>query len=417
MSESKLWTKKSFSAQAKLVVIVTITLVSLLRVDKTIQHFQSSAPSLYNDQAVEVGNHYHPSNSSVNSLRLDIIPRLSDHSSVPQPVEPHYTPAQQCRLGIEEWLNPLIDQFLEMGEAMPPLLDWVWDMGDHFLVNMKFNDYFQWNKGAFLGATWNWQDQFGNNFTIDSILGNYGRRLVPLLKIQPPQLNETNPTEQSKPVFLWATNVKVPPNKTVQEWRYDLRPFLSCDRIEVEDDRPRPGTKIGMCVRFRGDHHLIPPFIAYHRLIGVEHFWFFANEEFNITDLPQAEDVTYVPYRYVWAEHIHHSRVEDENGVVQPWRLPFGGDNFWQVQAMQQCLYRVKRYGLEWLMTNDVDEYLWVNKTESSKPYSVNISVLQDFLQPYEYLTDVGGLAVEGWAFGANNSYSETLEFAIDYVY
>jgi len=84
---------------------------------------------------------------------------------------------------------------------------------------------------------------------------------------------------------------------------------------------------------------------------------------------------------------------------------------------MQQCLYRVKRYGLEWLMTNDVDEYLWVNKTESSKPYSVNISILQDFLQPYENLTDVGGLAVEGWYFGANNSYRETLEFAIDYVY
>ena len=83
--------------------------------------------------------------------------------------------------------------------------------------------------------------------------------------------------------------------KIVRRWVYDLRPYLKCDRIETEIDRPPPGTKIGMCVRFRGDHHLIPPFIAYHRLIGVEHFWFYVNEEFDLSDLPVAPYLTYVP--------------------------------------------------------------------------------------------------------------------------
>lgn len=348
---------------------------------------------------------------SVQSLPDDLLAR---------PFATQYTLAQQCRLEIEKWANAVIDEFLEMGEAMPPLLDWVWDMGDYFLINMKFSTYFKWSEYAFLGATWNWQDQFGNNFTIDQILGNYGKRYTPLMLIKVPPFNESHQTEQSIPVFLWASNVRAPENKTVHPWTYDLRPYIKCDRIEINDDRPRPGTKIGMCVRFRGGHHLIPPFIAYHRLIGVDHFWLYANEEFNITDLPQASDVTYVPYRFVWQEHINHSRVEDENGVVKHWRLPIAGSDYWQPQSMQQCLYRAKRYGLDWIMTNDIDEYLWINKTVSNQSSAVhNVSMLHDFLLPYEdgAYNDVGGLAVEGWAFGANESSSETLEFPIDYVY
>lgn len=136
----------------------------------------------------------------------------------------------------------------------------------------------------------------------------------------------------------------------------------------MQTERPRPETKIGLCVRFCGDHHLVPPFIAYHRLIGVEHFWFYINEVFNITDLPMASDVTYVPYRFVWSDHHNKSRWNYGNGVVGPWKFRRNGHSFWQPTAMQQCLYRSKRYGLDWIMANDIDEYLWINRTESP-PY------------------------------------------------
>ncbi len=330
-----------------------------------------------------------------------------------------YTLAQQCRIELEQWLNPIIDELLLMGEAMPPLIDWVWDMGSHFIINLMFRNVYQWSNAAFLGATWNWQDQFGNNFTIDGIIGKTHRKPVKLPYLNVPSLNVTNQTERSIPVFLWASNIKVPDNKTVRHWVYDLRPFLKCDRIESQIEKPLPGTKIGMCVRFRGDHHLLPPFIAYHRLIGVDHFWFFHNEEFNITDLPLAPDVTYIPYRFVWTEHKNYSRMKDEkSGEIKPWRLAYNGRDFWQVSAMQQCLYRLKRYGLDWLMANDIDEYLWVNKTESTGAKLHNISVLQDFLQAYEAMPSLGGLAVEGWSFGTNGTSQENeLELHIDYIH
>ena len=54
-------------------------------------------------------------------------------------VKQHYTDAQKCRLELEKWLNPMIDEFLSMGEDMPPLIDLVWDMDTRFIVNMKLH--------------------------------------------------------------------------------------------------------------------------------------------------------------------------------------------------------------------------------------------------------------------------------------
>ena len=73
-----------------------------------------------------------------------------------QQQEFQYTPAQQCRLELEQWLNPQIDEFLQMGKAMPPLIDWVWNMGDHYVVNMRFHPNVKRNFKAFYTATWNW---------------------------------------------------------------------------------------------------------------------------------------------------------------------------------------------------------------------------------------------------------------------
>ncbi len=351
-----------------------------------------------------------------------------------------YTTAQMCRLDIQKWLNPLIDKFLEMGDEMPPLVDWVWDMGTHFLVNVKFHRVLSWNRRVFLQATWNWQDQFGNNFTVEDIMGRdqaietaRGNAVyapsnkwgVTLARLQIP--NSTNQKERSIPVSFWASNVEPPEKKQVRHWVYDLQPFVKCDKIEKELDTPAPGTKIGMCVRFRGDHHLLPPFIAYHRLLGVEHFWFYANEHFNITYLPVAPDVTYVPYQFVFSEHANKTRVTYTDGRIGQWNVPFQGDNFWQQDVQQHCLYRSKQHGLDWLMTNDADEYLWLNKTESQKLVKeedmaeTKGSILQHFLHQFENITTLGALAVEGWAFGQIGSrienFNGTTQLPFDYSY
>lgn len=357
------------------------------------------------------------------------------------------TPAQVCRLEIETWLNPMIDNLLAMGDTMPPLIDWVWDMGKYVLVNLKFHRVLTRNRLAFLNGTWHWQDQFGNNFSIVEILG---KRLaiekstnipvyalpdhlgVTMARLQIPP--STNSNERSVPVSLWVSNVALPNVEKDKNWVYDLHPFLKCDKIENEIDKPVPGASVGMCVKFRGDHHLIPPFLAYHRLIGVDHFWMYTNEPFNISDLPYLPYVTYVPYRFVYADHARNTRVTNEDGNVTHWSVPYNGDHFWQQDVQQQCLYRSKRYGLNWLMTNDIDEYLWLNKMEKdhsnarrhqekreegTQAHIVSrIPKLKRFLQEYEENDEIGALAVDGWAFGRMGEVRNTnLSLPFDYCH
>lgn len=356
------------------------------------------------------------------------------HNQKYDPTSALLTPAQACRLEIEEWLNPLIDQQLAMRDAMPPLIDWAWDMGKYVLVNLKFHRVLTRNRNAFLNGTWRWQDQFGNDFPVVDILGKRQARdyasnfavfapsnkwTVTLARLQIPTLSTNSTTERSVPVSLSVTNVSLPKFKRYGKWVYDLRPFMKCDKIEKEMEKPSPGAnKVGICVRFRGDHHMIAPFIAYHRLLGVDHFWFYSNEPFNITDLPILPYVTYVPYRFVYAEHANKTRVTNTDGKVTQWEIPFDGDNFWQQDVQQQCLYRSKRYGLDWLMTNDLDEYLWLNKLEkveskakTDQEQQNSMPKIKQFLQKYMRNTEIGALAVDGWAFGGVTKLNATLPF------
>jgi hypothetical protein len=131
-----------------------------------------------------------------------------------------------------------------------------------------------------------------------------------------------------------------------------------------------------------------------------------------------------VPYRFVYAEHAHKTRVTNPDGKVTHWDVPFDGDNFWQQDVQQQCLYRAKRHGLDWLMTNDVDEYLWVHQLETATSRATNpklpqalyqrngIPKLKQFLKQYEKVSSIGALAVDGWAFGGvKQKINATLPF------
>lgn len=59
------------------------------------------------------------SNMSKHQNRLQF---QGDKLQKQQQQEFRYTPAQQCRLELERWLNPQIDEFLSMGREMPPWL-------------------------------------------------------------------------------------------------------------------------------------------------------------------------------------------------------------------------------------------------------------------------------------------------------
>ena len=145
-----------------------------------------------------------------------------------------------------------------------------------------------------MNATWRWEDQFGSQYPVAEILGkelamittNFpsNHQICTLMRFNVPPFND--PANRSTPVFLWLSESEFSESVNLRPWVYDLQPFMNCDRIERAQEKPRQDVKIGMCIRFRGNHELLPPFMAYHRLIGVDHFWLFANEQFDISDLP-----------------------------------------------------------------------------------------------------------------------------------
>jgi hypothetical protein len=80
---------------------------------------------------------------------------------------------------------------------------------------------------------------------------------------------------------------------------YDLSPFLSCEAEETKlEEAWAQNLSFAACVIFRGEeaHRTLHEWFAYHRLVGIQHFWAYVNEDFNdvMNDLPKLPFVTYV---------------------------------------------------------------------------------------------------------------------------
>ena len=99
---------------------------------------------------------------------------------------------------------------------------------------------------------------------------------------------------------------------------YNVRQPLRCDRFEEEETWHIHKSKtIGACLRFRGvrDREHVPEWIEYHRVLGVEHFWIYTNEEWNMTGLYEASYITYLPFDFTWSSnnHAHYFPYEYKN--------------------------------------------------------------------------------------------------------
>jgi hypothetical protein len=150
--------------------------------------------------------------------------------------------------------------------------------------------------------------------------------------------------------------------------------------------------KIGACLRFQGDfdRSILPQWIEYHRLLGIDHFWIYVNEPWSWQHQEEELEegggggggflhhhhhhpsyVTYLAFDQQWQDHAHYyqhyyHRTLDNGGdhqevVVAPstqWTLT-------QEPAQTSCLYLAKTLGYDWITTPDVDEYLFLSKTNN----------------------------------------------------
>lgn len=153
---------------------------------------------------------------------------------------------------------------------------------------------------------------------------------------------------------------------------FNLEPMLKCDALEQTVGKPKEPIKVAMCSVIYGDDWtaMAPAFseyYTYHRMLGVKHFWVFVNTETSPAHpLPDIDDVTFIPYNYRWKHYT--------NTI-----LAYDGVSVWQEAMQNQCLSRLRRYGVDWVTTIDVDEFLDVRREDSRSANNSLTHYLEEF--------------------------------------
>ena len=176
---------------------------------------------------------------------------------------------------------------------------------------------------------------------------------------------------------------------------YSLEKPLECDRLEQEESAAiHNPKKIGACVRFMGDkdRSLIPQFIEYHRILGIEHFWIFINEDWNLTGLYNASYITYMPLDFICENHKSHF-----NHIYYSMQPEIS-----QEPANNHCLWNAKKYGYDWVTTTDVDEWIHIPAGDSKADQNVStIFPLRSYLKRFDPNT-FSCLSMKSVPFGSN---------------
>lgn len=113
-----------------------------------------------------------------------------------------------------------------------------------------------------------------------------------------------------------------------------------------------PPTYLAICAIFRDEVRYLGEWIAFHRLMGVEHFFLYDN---GSVDNPKR----------VLAPYLAEGCV-----TLRPWPIPF--HQFAQRDAYADCIDRA-RGEVRWLALLDIDEFLFSPRSETLRP------VLRDY--------------------------------------
>ena len=232
----------------------------------------------------------------------------------------NFTTAQECLLSLEQVQNKNMDVCFK--HRVPTLESVITFNGYHHILLGTIRNIGQ----TLRDSEWNCGP-------------NYQTRRLPLKRQTmikcPTHLNLTHiwPSEASKESGL------VP--------KYDIRQHVACETLETNEFKDQEknlgeNVKLGACQIFRGpkSRTYMHEWISYHHLIGIQHFWIFMNERWNLEDLPQLPHITYVPYNFYLDDHKPGANID------------------WQVPMQMRCLWKAKKYGLDWIITTDSDEYI-----------------------------------------------------------
>lgn len=313
--------------------------------------------------------------------------------TMPLPVDlsPRQLKIAQCRWNLEEYLRPLISQWLQ--DSLP-LLDWVYHLAkpqqQQQYRRRRQQSYYKYlillvtihldpksTEIPFRQANhWHCQDQDGNRRPAKILPGGKNYIASQRILMQCSRMNQPLVGLYHHPTGYF----------------YNVTPWNDCDSLEssISSDSVSsststnpaassslsswklPSISIGACLRIRGMHHFLEPWIRYHRHLGIQHFWIFLNEPTNLTTVPTMflpkssshhnNIITWIPYNYYAPDFVH----DTPNNSYSRSSILRHSKHFWQSTTQMQCLYHAKRLGLEWIITLDVDEYIWIRETTAT---------------------------------------------------
>lgn len=172
---------------------------------------------------------------------------------------------------------------------------------------------------------------------------------------------------------------------------YSLEEPLECDRLEeYETAAIHKHNKLGACLRFKGDYDrsLVPQWIEYHRMLGMQHFWIYVNEEWDLKGLYNTSYITYIPFDFVWDNHQPHFRHHYASYAPKISQEP----------AIYNCVWNAKKYGYDWVTATDVDEWI---RVPSAEPQRNDLPPLQSHFQKFDP-QQIGCFIMKSVAYGSN---------------
>jgi hypothetical protein len=278
-----------------------------------------------------------------------------------------------CRLQMETYLHGKVRTWLH--EDIPMLINsYQVDTTRHlhlYLKHLDKADHPKWRYGPWYCDSHNHTPAQVENFE-----GFKSSEMI--VKCPAGQLQFSTSSSSSSWVLTFGNN-----NDTSSPvLAYDLRPYFHCDNLARKEPPPRPliPPLIGACTEIKGqdNRHFAAQWVEYHHLIGVDHLWVYINEPWNTSwSLPQRPYVTYVPYNDNWDELRHGLK-----------RSMFDYAYF-QEAHNNECLFRGRQYGVEWMVMLDVDEYIHIEN-----PFYANRTgpILKEYLTAVDNKANTGDL-------------------------
>lgn len=162
-------------------------------------------------------------------------------------------------------------------------------------------------------------------------------------------------------------------------------------------------------------------YAEYHHLLGVDHIWIYINEAWkNGEDLPHRDYISWIPSDWNLYNYQNFTRFPGDQAYFETFRAGLQSD----------ALSRARREGMDWIVMNDVDEYVRIGPSADRQCPDNEcgmVGSLTRFMRNYTDMSDrgiaqqykedggaiMGGIRLESVYYGNNKEVDQPNNIAL----